>query len=180
MPVFVLDKRKEPLRDAAAVNATRWALFNTLKDTGLPVSTGTGGQTKFNRQRLGISKTHALDAACVGPVDHIRDWRRPTLTIKATGRGSYQRTRLDRFGFPRGYLMRQKSIRGFQTGNMVKAEVPAGKKAGTYTSRVAIHKSGSLNITQPDQVVQGISWRYCTLTQRGDSYGYHQTPTLRK
>jgi 5-methylcytosine-specific restriction endonuclease McrA len=42
---------KQPLKDAAAVNATRWALFRTLKNI-LPTTTGTGGQTKYNRTRL--------------------------------------------------------------------------------------------------------------------------------
>ncbi|WP_218576826.1 RNA-guided endonuclease IscB, partial [Desulfobacter latus] len=40
---------KVPLKDAGAVNATRWDLFRTLKKTGLPVETGSGGLTKFNR-----------------------------------------------------------------------------------------------------------------------------------
>lgn len=173
----VLKQCKKPLKDAAAVNATRWALFNRLKQTDLPVKAGTGGQTKFNRQCLGIPKTHALDAACVGSVELITSWKRPTLQIKATGRGSYQRTRLNKHGFPRGYLMRQKSVKGFQTGDLIRAEVPQGKKAGTYTGRVAIRTTGSFNIQMPDQIIQGISWKYCTLIQRGDGYGYHQIST---
>ena len=48
MAVFVLDKHKKPLKDAAAVNASRRALFNALKETGLPVKTGMGGQKKLN------------------------------------------------------------------------------------------------------------------------------------
>lgn len=84
---------KAPLRDAAAVNTTRWALLHALKATGLLVTTGSGGQTKFNRARLGIPKTHACDAACVGRIETLEGWRCPTLAIKATGRGTYQRTR---------------------------------------------------------------------------------------
>ncbi|HEY8709865.1 MAG TPA: RNA-guided endonuclease IscB, partial [Burkholderiaceae bacterium] len=45
----VLARAKAPLRDAAAVNATRWALYTAMKKTGLPVQTGSGGLTKFNR-----------------------------------------------------------------------------------------------------------------------------------
>ncbi|MBD0310483.1 MAG: HNH endonuclease, partial [Microcoleus sp. T1-bin1] len=33
-------QRKRPLKDATAVNSTRWALLNRLKETGLPVTTG--------------------------------------------------------------------------------------------------------------------------------------------
>lgn len=163
---------KRPLRDAAAVNATRWKLLNALKATGLPVRTGSGGLTKFNRSRLDIPKTHALDAACVGEVDFVEQWQKPTLEIKATGRGSYQRTRLTRFGFPRGYLTRQKRIHGFQTGDIVKAIVTKGKKVGTYVGRVAVRASGSFNIQSAEGLVQGISHRYCTLIQRSDGYGY--------
>ena len=167
---------KQPLRDASAINATRWALFNALKATSLPVAVGTGGRTKYNRQRLGIPKTHALDAACVGAFDALHAWQVPTLTIKAMGRGSYQRTRLTKHGFPRGYLMRQKQVHGFQTGDMVRAMVPTGKKAGTHTGRVAVRKTGSFNIQTEQGAVQGISHKYCTLIQRGDGYGYHFTP----
>lgn len=46
---------------------------------------------------------------------------------------------------------------------MIKATVPTAKRAGAHTSRVA---------------VQGISHQYCTMIQCGDSYGYHQTPSI--
>lgn len=59
-------QRKQPLADAAAVNATRWKLKEVLESTGLPVEVGSGGLTKFNRKRLDISKSHWSDAACVG------------------------------------------------------------------------------------------------------------------
>lgn len=167
---------KKPLNDAAAVNSTRWALFNALKDTGLAVETGTGGRTKFNRMRLGIPKTHATDAVCVGDVTAIEGWQRPTLVVKCAGRGSYQRTRLTAHGFPRGYLMRQKQVQGFQTGDLVKASVPSGKKAGEYQGRVAIRKTGSFNIQTPAGVIQGIGYRHCRLIQRSDGYGYAHRP----
>jgi 5-methylcytosine-specific restriction endonuclease McrA len=169
-------QRKAPLQDAAAVNSTRWALWRRLQDTGLDVETGTGGRTKWNRARLGIPKAHALDAACVGEVDAVQGWTVPTLQIKATGRGSYQRTRLDRFGFPRGYLMRVKQVYGFQTGDLVKADVPSGKKVGIHIGRVAVRASESFNIQTPHGVVQGVSHRHCHIVQRGDGYGYAIAP----
>lgn len=170
----VLAQVKAPLKDAAAVNSTRWALFMALKQTGLPVEVASGGQTKFNRCRLSIPKTHALDATCVGDMSSITAWYKPTLNLKCTGRGSYQRTRLDKFGFPRGYLTRSKSIKGFQTGDMVKAVVPTGKKMGAHTGRVAIRATGSFNIQSSDGLVQGVSHRHCKVVQRADGYGYQQ------
>ena len=65
----ILAQAKAPLRDAAAVNTTRWALFNALKATGLPVEAGSGGKTKWNRSRLGIPKTHPAH----GSSDSVKD-----------------------------------------------------------------------------------------------------------
>ena len=176
----ILKQCKKPLRDASAVNSIRWALYQTLKQTGLSVEVGTGGRTKFNRQRLNMPKTHALDAACVGEVGIVEGWNVPTLAIKATGRGSYKRTRLTKHGFPRGYLMRQKKVQGFQTGDMVRAIVPTGTKAGTWLGRVAVRKTGSFNIQTNSGAIQGISHRHCVLTQRADGYGYHIQPNQPK
>ena len=166
---------KAPLRDAAAVNSTRWALFQRLKATNLPVETASGGRTKWNRHQLQVPKEHCLDAACVGHVDSLEHWQQPVLRIKATGRGSYQRTRLTKHGFPRGYLTRSKSAFGFQTGDMVKAIVTTGKNAGTYLGRIAIRASGSFNIQTATGLVQGIHHRFCMLIQRADGYGYSWT-----
>ncbi len=168
---------KAPLRDASAVNSTRWALYAALKGTGLPVEVGTGGRTKFNRLRLSIPKTHALDAACVGHVAAVHGWSIPTHGIRCAGRGSYQRTRLDKYGFPRGYLTRRKRHFGFQTGDMVRAVVTTGRKAGIYVGRVAIRTSGSFNLQTKSGLVQGIHHRFCTLIQRADGYGYSWSKT---
>ena len=54
------------MRDTAAVNATRWALYERLQSLGLPLEAGTGGRTKWNRTTRGLPKTHWLDAVCVG------------------------------------------------------------------------------------------------------------------
>ena len=172
----ILATASRPLNDAAAVNATRWALANVLQATGLPLELASGGHTKFNRVTHDIPKTHALDAVCVGRVNAVSDWQRPSLTIRATGRGSYQRTRLTRHGFPRGYLTRQKEVQGFQTGDHVRADVPYGKNAGVHTGRVAVRATGWFNVQTSTAVVQGISHRHCTLIQRGDGYAYSLQP----
>ena len=164
---------KTSLRDAAAVNTTRWAFFDALKAFDLPVETGSGALTKFNRHTFGVPKEHWLDALCAGRVIGVHYPKgMGILQVRCTGRGSYQRTRLDKYGFPRGYLTRQKRIHGFATGDMVKAVVPSGKKAGTYRGRVAVRKSGFFNIQTPEGVIQGIGWRHCRLFSFNDGYGY--------
>jgi 5-methylcytosine-specific restriction endonuclease McrA len=168
----ILAQTKAPLRDAAAVNSTRWALYDALKTTGLEIEVASGGRTKWNRQQLNVPKTHCLDAACVGQVDAIYDWKQPILQIKATGRGMYQRTRLTKYGFPHGYLMRSKSVFGFQTGDMVRAEVTKGKKTGKYLGRVAIRANGYLDIQTASGLASEIHYRFCKVVQRSDGYKY--------
>lgn len=48
------------------MNTTRWFLYQALQANALPIETGSGGLTKFNRTQRGLPKTHWLDAACVG------------------------------------------------------------------------------------------------------------------
>ena len=171
----ILKQVKAPLRDAAAVNATRWALFRALKQAGLPVETGSGGLTKWNRSRLSILKTHALDAACVGVVRDVCDTRVPTLRVACTGRGSRCKTRLNKYGFPRAYLTRKKTAFEFRTGDMVLATVPSGKNKGVHKGRVAIRMTGNFNIQAGlagVPAVQGISYKHCRVLQRADGFGY--------
>lgn len=173
-------KRQKPLSDAAAVNATRWAIFRMVEALGnrrgFTVHASTGGRTKWNRHNTGTPKTHALDALCVGVLDAVAGYPATTNEIKCTGRGSYARTRSDKYGFPRLRLTRTKQHFGFATGDLVKAFVPTGAKAGTHIGRVAVRKTGSFNITTPSGVVQGISHRHIKNIQRADGY----THTTRK
>ena len=71
--------------------------------------------------------------------------------------------------------MRQKSVHGFATGDLVKATVKKGKKQGGYRGRVAVRATGSFNIQTTEGVIQGISHKHCKLLQRGDGYGYQQS-----
>lgn len=168
----VLTGAKRPLKDAAAVNSTRWALFNALKETGIPVSTGSGGLTKFNRNRLDLPKTHWLDAACVGEVEKLEVSTIQPLLIKATGHGSRQMCRTDKFGFPSRYVPRFKFVKGYQTGDIVKAIVKTGKKIGMYVGRVAVRSSGSFNISDKTGLISGIGFKQCQTIHRKDGYGY--------
>ena len=171
---LVQAQAQQPLRDAAAVNSTRWALYQALQATGLPVEAGTGGRTKYNRTRQGWPKTHWQDAACVGAStpEQLRVSTPTVLQITATGRGLHSRTKLDRFGFPRLRLPRQKRFFGFQTGDMVDARVLSGIKRGRYVGRIAVRTSGSFNITTVSGTVQGLHRRYFRLLQRADGYRY--------
>ena len=165
---------KEPLKDVAAVNATRWELCRRLQEGGLTVEVGTGGRTKYNRTQRGLPKTHWLDAACVGestPEKLLVKGVHP-LFIVATGRGSAQMCRIDRFGFPRSKAKGRKRIWGFQTGDIVKVIITKGKRVGTHTGRIAVRARGSFDLKTVRGQVQGINYRYCHLLHRADGYNY--------
>jgi 5-methylcytosine-specific restriction endonuclease McrA len=170
----VEDQARKSLKDAAAVNSTRWAVKHMLEATGLPVETGTGARTKWNRKLFGVPKTHALDALCVGRLEEVQLWEgQPVFEIHAMGPGSYQRTLIDRWGWPRGYLIRTKRVHGFQTGDMVRAKVPKGKRKGTHVGRVMVRASGSFDIQTISGRQPGIGWKHCVLLARRDGYGYY-------
>lgn len=170
----ILAQAKKPLADAAAVNATRWELLNQLKLFGLPVEIGSGGLTKFNRCQQNREKTHWLDAVCVGKSTpkQLRIKEVNPLYIKATGHGTRQMCRTDKYGFPIRYVPRQKKVKGFQTGDIVKAIVTTGKKRGTYLGRIAVRTTGSFNISTKDGLIQGISHKYCQHIHQKDGYSY--------
>lgn len=163
-------KAKQPLKDAAAVNATRWTLWRRLSEMGLPVECGTGGRTKYNRVRLGLPKAHYLDAACVGETgaDVIAPGTLKPLGIKAMGHGKRQRAISDKYGFPRGHAKRAKKYLGWQTGDLARAIVPKGKNAGVHMGRVAIRHTPSFHVGKADHIAP----RHLTILQRADGYEY--------
>jgi hypothetical protein len=164
---------KTPLKDAAAVNATRWELWRQLAALGLPVQCGTGALTKFNRTKQGLPKAHWLDAACVGkdtPV--LKPLKVAPFYIKSYGRGTRQIWQTDAFGFPRYAKAKEKTKFDLRTGDWVKAIVPKGKRQGTHIGRVIANASPSwFSIGK----FKGINPKHIMLLQRNDGYDYSYT-----
>lgn len=174
----IVAQAKVSLKDAAAVNATRYAIGSALKEAGLPVSFWSGGRTKYNRVSQGYPKDDWIDAACVGKSGaavRIPCSLNP-LAITATGRGSRQMCRMDRHGFPRTGAKQAKRIQGFQTGDMVRLTQPNGKYAGEYAGRLTgIRTRGNFDIgvlLNGKQHVITTSPRRFKLLQRADGYAY--------
>lgn len=140
---------KTPLKDATAVNATRYAIGNKLKNLGLPVRFWSGGRTKMNRIQQGYGKDHFIDAACVGDTGSrvfIPEALTP-LTITAKGRGNRQMCLMDKFGFPRTRPKGVKQVDGFTTGDSVRLNQPRGKYRGSWTGSISIRASRVFDIT---------------------------------
>jgi hypothetical protein len=103
------------------------------------------------------------------------------LLIKATGHGNRQMCGV-KDGFPIRHRKRQKVHHGYQTGDLARAVVPAGKKAGTYVGRVLTRATGSFDVVTKTGRIEGISHRYCKPIHRNDGYTYvkgerHADPT---
>ena len=174
---WIVAQAKAPLQDAAAVNATRWALYRAVQATGVVVQAWTGGRTKWNRTRHGLAKSHTLDALCVGEIARVSTYPWRVLIATSWGRGSYARTRSDAYGFPRAVLSRRKRHYRFQTGDHVKAVVPRGRHAGVHAGRVTVRATGSFDVTTSNGVTrQGIGHKRCQQLARADGWGYREQP----
>jgi 5-methylcytosine-specific restriction endonuclease McrA len=171
----VLTQAKAPLKDAAAVNVTRWALYEKLKATGLPVECGSGGLTKFNRTTRCLPKDHWCDACCVGAstpevllVKNIKP-----LRITAFGHGCRQMCLMSESGFPRTKPKVKHFLHKFRTGDIVWADVPARlKNAGVHVGRMSARAKGGFTIYTSQGKVTDIGKSYCSVLQRADGYGY--------
>jgi 5-methylcytosine-specific restriction endonuclease McrA len=168
----ILRQAKLPLKDAAAVNSTRWALFERLKQTGYPVETGTGGKTKYNRVRLNLPKAHWLDAACVGNVESLQIVTSTPLLIAAKGWGNRQMCTTNKYGFPIRHRTRCKTFFGFQTGDMARAILPTGKFAGVHVGRLTVRESGVFEMRTLIGKVSPVRHKYCESIHRNDGYMY--------
>jgi hypothetical protein len=149
-------------------------LYERLKTVGLPVECGSGGLTKFNRTQRILPKAHWIDAACVGtstPVS-LKIAGVVPLLIAATGHGNRQKCNVNEIGFPCSQPKGAKKVKGFQSGDLVRATVTTGSKQGVYMGRVLVRASSSFDIRTKAGRVQGISHRFCTPVHRGDGYSY--------
>jgi 5-methylcytosine-specific restriction endonuclease McrA len=171
----ILAQAKASLKDAAAVNATRWALYRRLGILGLPIECGGGGRTKYNRVSQGLEKAHWLDAACVGTStpEHLEIKGVAPLLIKACGHGCRQLCLMDKHGFPRTRAKQKRFTHGFRSGDIVQAKVPAHlKNPGKHVGRMSAKANGAFTITTGTGTVTDVGKNYCRTLQRADGYGY--------
>lgn len=135
---------------------------------------GTGAETKYNRVSQGYKKEHYIDALCAGTTGlkvYIPSTLKPLL-IKKERRNNRQMCLVDKYGFPRGKAKGPEIVKGFKTGDIVKAVVLKGKKKGTYKGKVAVRSSGSFNINVKQGRVEGMGWKNCVMLHRFDGYSY--------
>ena len=167
-----LEPKKLP-KNAAIVQSARNYMVKEITKLVPDTTTHDAWITKYNRDQLGLPKQHYYDALSVGKIPtKLKFLTDKILQISAKGRGSRQMCRMDSYGFPRTSAKSSKSVKGFQTGDIVKAIVPKGSKQGEYLGKVAVRSSGYFDIQIKTQVIQGIGYKYCHIVQRSDGYLY--------
>ena len=166
----ILGQTKKSLADSAAVNSTRWKLYEELKKI-LPTSVGSGGLTKYNRTRQKLSKTHWLDAACVGKTPNLKVLTNQPLLISAKGNCNRLVIQMDKFGFPRqGYKPKQK-VPNWKTGDIV--NVIAGKQVGLRNVRLkTVRRKGSFDIKLLNKKLVSVSRNQIKTVHKSDGYSY--------
>lgn len=166
---------KMSMKDIAAVNATRWKLYQVLKTVGFPLEVGTGGRTKYNRIQQGYDKAHWVDAACVGKSGQhvsLTPDHKP-LQIKAMGHGTRQMCQTNKYGNAIRHRTKNRTWQGWRTGDMAKAIIPKGKYAGTYpVGRVTAKQSNSFKFSVPPISPFSVHCKYLTRIHQKDGYGY--------
>jgi len=159
-----------PLKDATAVNATRWKLKEELECFGLPVELSSGGRTKFNRTQQGYKKDHWLDAACVGSSgESVSLGGIKPLQIKAMGRGDRKVV-----GIPlKSTKPKVRSVGGFKTGCLAILNMPRGKYQGQWIGRICNLRDSNQSLAMKTSL--GECWtkvKNFTLLQHSDGYEY--------
>ena len=168
-----LEHKKLP-KDAAIVQLTRNYMIKEVTKLVSDTTLHDAWLTKYNRDSLGLPKQHYYDALSVGEIpSKLNFLTDKILQISAKGRGSRQMCSMDKYGFPRTKPKGSKLVKGFQTGDIVKAIVPKGLKQGIYLGRVIIKSSGAFKIAYNNCIVDGIRYKYCRFIQRGDGYSYN-------
>lgn len=169
------------LRYAAWVSSSRRYLEKALFGIFGDVECSSGGRTKYNRTELGYPKEHHYDALCVGTVPEKGYHDRTNgyyLYAKAAGRGTRLRGHINKCGvIATKWTDRKKGFFGFQTGDIVVAEVPHKtpkpyKYEGRFVGRVMVRATGSFDIKTTDGKLVTVKEQYCRLLQANSGYHY--------
>ncbi len=170
----LLAQAKAPLRDAAAVNVTRYAAEMPSRGWAFRLPSGPGEGRSLTVAPRAIPRRPP--DRC-GPRRGKRRGREACLHLRAPadqghGPGDASVVRTERYGFPRSAPGRVKRVEGFQTGDLVRLTQPRGKYAGSHTGRLAgVRADRRFDIAAPGGKITAMSRNY-RLLQRGDGYAY--------
>jgi len=86
---------------------------------------------------------------------------------------SLTNTQTNQYGNAIRYRTKNRTWKGWKTGDMAKASIPKGKYAGTYpVGRVTAKQRDSFKFTVPSIPAFHVHCKYLTRIHRKDRYGY--------
>ncbi len=172
--------QRAPLSGASQMNIIVPELLRRLEALGIPTAEYDAYTTSWTRKCLGVPKTHANDALCIGAPDSIVGPPVYKMVVKSAGHGDRQMLRpADRHGNPRGqgyrnycalsrqrqgytscpgHRSRHRRLRGIASGDLVRIRhrrhgVTRGYAALT-SGRVAVqHEGKSVSVRAQDAVL---------------------------
>jgi 5-methylcytosine-specific restriction endonuclease McrA len=173
----VLENATKALKDAAAVNSTRYAIVKMAKDICSNVLCWSGSRTKMNRVKQKLEKTHSLDAACVGESGvSVKIKTDQPLLITCKGHGSRQARRVNASGFPA--VKNAKAVfKHVTAGDVVKFTLNKDRKKvtkGEYMARVKTPTEKGFEVLINGARITISSMNNVTFVHRSDGYGYQE------
>lgn len=135
----------------------------------------------LNRRRAERPRPRWTDGERANGVSRIstrRREKRPRFTdsgllkIRAVGHNSRQACRMDKSGFPRTKARSVRQVEGLRSGDLVRAVVPSGKKAGRYLGQAVIRSGGLIDLMTANGLVQGVKRGCCRRLHAADGYEY--------
>ena len=166
----VMSATRRSTRDASIMNWTRYVIVDRIRDLGIEVVERPAWETAYHRRVGRYTKTHWVDAACVGYVPYLDD-QSTIYTAVASGYGTRQMVKSDRYGFPRGRPKGPSRVHGYRTGDICRLNQLGGKYKGVYVGRIMIRISGRFDIRHLKSKINSKYTNY-TLLQNNDGYMY--------
>ena len=193
---------KTSLSSASHMNYLMHLLRRELKEQGVPVEESDAISTAYTRKVLGVKKTHANDAACLGEPGKLINVPEEVTVVRSVGHGrrqmlaapnqhgtpqykigpkgrnspyrAYCRLAREVQGFTTmpGHKLRQRRVRGITTGDLIHYTHPV---VGAVTGYATVTKSKG-------KTRAGVSGRKdmkidaVTLLERNNGYRYERGP----
>lgn len=133
-----LPNEKRLFKYMAHMNATRWTLYNTIKEKYPNVQMTYGYITKYNRIQAGLPKTHHIDAKCITSFSTVPSIDQTIVKVKMRRHNR----QLHRATFSKGHVRKAASlptvIFGFQLYDLVLFDnhryyIKSRRSSGSFT-----------------------------------------------
>jgi len=130
------------------------------------------GRTKWNRTQCCVSKTHILDAICIGEITGVAILAAlKDQALVVTGRGTYARTKPGSSGFPRLRLGWDQDRPRIPHRRRAGPTSPPASMPAPTSAEWPCARPGRFNISTSTGNVQGVDHRHCTVVLRSESWG---------